>query len=594
MPMRLATWIETRLKLADRPLVVKFTAAPIAMLVLFAVVTGLVDIALLHAQRSTDQIVAHDMRNIAALNGMAAQFERADGDLYRLLVAKAASTRPIDVPARAAAIKAELSQVRQGLSRFQTTQAEPATRPAITRVIAQIDRYASAVDVVTSMLDIDFASSASMLAPFRKNAAQVVHDVNAVAAAGVAVADGHAAETQSRTLWMVRFILPLTLVFAVAGLIGTMAIGRATIRSITDIADATSRLTAADWNVDLDALARKDELGTVVRALSTFRSQALEAKRLEADKRCLEEQARVEERRRVEAVDLAKHEGEAKRQAALRQLADEFDVRVAGTIREAQVAMAQLEFSSVQLGQSAGNNRELAASLEEIADAFAREMENAGAATEVLTASIREIDQKVASTSATASSIRQHALSAQATVIETEGKAGEIEQIVNVIDAIARQTNLLALNATIEAARSGRDSSGFAVVAAEIKALSNRTSASTKDARQQVSDIQNQVRRGVEVTTELSDLIGSMNEAAVRVAAVSRDQARSTGQIDQRVTAATERAQALAGMSATIRSSAKENLTLVEDLQEMSHALRDSLSGLERDAQSFTQSTLAS
>lgn len=588
----IADVIERRLRLADRPLVVKFAAAPVVMLVLFGLVTALVDGALLHAQHSTDRIVAHDMRNIAALNGMAARFERADGDLYRLLVAKAANNRQVDVVGRAGAIKGELHRVRTDLVRFRDQMAEPAARPAIDHVVGQIDQYASAVDVVTSMLDIDFGSSAAMLAPFRKNAAQVVQEVDAVAAQGVAAADGHAADMQSRTSWMVRFVLPLTLLIAGLGLVITLAVGRATIRSITAIADATTRLADADWGVDLDALSRRDELGAVVRALRTFRAQGQESARLEADKKRLEQAARVEEQRRVDAVNQAMRDGEAQRQSVLRQLAQEFDTRVAGTIREAQIAMAQLEQSSHQLGRTAGSNRELASSLEAIADAFAVEMESAGAATEALTTSFREIDQKVASTSTTASTIRQHALSAQATVMETEGKASRIEQMVNVIDEIARQTNLLSLNATIEAARSGAAGSGFAVVASEIKALSGRTRDSTTVARQQVGEVQSQVRKVVHVTSELNDLIGSMNEAAVQVAAASRDQARSTGEIDRRIMSVTERAHTLAGMSASIRSSAKENLSLVEDLQSMSRALRDSLSALAQDAQTFTQTTL--
>ena len=64
---------------------------------------------------------------------------------------------------------------------------------------------------------------------------------------------------------------------------------------------------------------------------------------------------------------------------------------------------------------------------------------------------------------------------------ETRNSNQNVVRIIRLIEEIAFQTNLLALNAAVEAAHAGESGLGFAVVANEIRNLSQRTSEAAKE-----------------------------------------------------------------------------------------------------------------
>lgn len=61
------------------------------------------------------------------------------------------------------------------------------------------------------------------------------------------------------------------------------------------------------------------------------------------------------------------------------------------------------------------------------------------------------------------------------TVVQLNQSAGQISQIVSIVEKIAKQINFLSLNASIEASRAGQYGKGFAVVAQEIQKLAGDT-----------------------------------------------------------------------------------------------------------------------
>ncbi len=88
-------------------------------------------------------------------------------------------------------------------------------------------------------------------------------------------------------------------------------------------------------------------------------------------------------------------------------------------------------------------------------------------------------------------------------------RVSDIGHVVRVIQDITEKTNLLALNASIIAAQAGEHGRSFAVVANEIKALAQRTAASTKEISEQIRGVQEESERA---TSAMVDGVAAVGE----------------------------------------------------------------------------------
>lgn len=96
--------------------------------------------------------------------------------------------------------------------------------------------------------------------------------------------------------------------------------------------------------------------------------------------------------------------------------------------------------------------------------------------------------------------------------------AKTVRNISEEIKGIAFQTNLLSLNASVEAARAGQSGLGFAVVAREMRTLSDRSGDATKKITQLVNDFEGEM---TEITHSLGESSGSVDEGRKSIDLVS-------------------------------------------------------------------------
>ncbi len=390
----------------------------------------------------------------------------------RLLALQAAQTPGLDVAGEVGKLDHRLDEVLTKMSAFRERFAGDEQKTKLDELSGEIAKYKKALTFVSQMMEIDFNSAVSFLAPFDKNSQALIASLDSIVAEGNADSRNRAAEAD-RSGAQARKTSLIVAVSAVVFLVAlTWTIATATVASVKRIAGRTESLADGDTSVDIRALARKDELGAIVRSLEVFRTHQLQVSELRAEQ------------------EAAKIRAEERRRADLMALADTFEGSIRTIASMVSSAATEMSSSAKILSDTSKEASREATVVTEASIEATQNVQSVASAAQELSASIREITVQVTNSSHVAAKAVDEAEQTSVSVNALAETANKIGHIVALINDIAGQTNLLALNATIEAARAGDAGKGFAVVANEVKSLANQTARATSEITDQVQEIQ--------------------------------------------------------------------------------------------------------
>ena len=177
-------------------------------------------------------------------------------------------------------------------------------------------------------------------------------------------------------------------------------------------------------------------------------------------------------------------------------------------------------------------------------------------ATQAVTIDVINAQDRVQESLTEVSSLVEEIDSASLCMDSLNEQSKKINNVLEVIGAIADQTNLLALNAAIEAARAGEHGRGFAVVADEVRNLASRTQKSTLEINEMLEELHRLVTQSMDAMslsqersgrtvdssraisdslTSITGAITSINDMATQIATATTEQSSVTEEINRNV-----------------------------------------------------------
>lgn len=340
------------------------------------------------------------------------------------------------------------------------------------------------------------------------------------------------------------------------------------------IARRTTELAEGDIDSPIAFVERRDEVGSIARALDGLLVTSRQAQLLENDQRSASADE-TERRTRLDA-EIARFRSAAS--DAVRSFGDRMTI-----MRSRATEMAALSANATRAAQGASaGSRETSAHVQTVASAA-----------EQLSASIGEIGARIAEAKREVEGAFGEAAATNRQIGELATTTQRIGDVVGLIRAIAEQTNLLALNATIEAARAGEAGRGFAVVASEVKQLASQTAKATDEIANQIASVQMSTGTAVEAIGRVTGRMATISTTTADLADAVTAQGAATGEISRNAGETAGTSVAIARDLDTVTDVSQRTAAMAASVQETATSVETVAAGLEAEIERFLRAVAA-
>jgi methyl-accepting chemotaxis protein len=466
--------------------------------------------------RSSSEAVAavgDHINEVRSLGGLQADVNQAHVEVYRMMTI-IGSLDEAAIQAKRKDLAGRSTQTLEQLS--QQLEKEPAgsgLRTGMEAARQQLTEYFKKADGAIDLASVDPNTGVAAMQGADEAYSGLSRSLNAVQAQLVEHASQDAeqkAAEAARTHWLLSLL-------SLAAAAAVVAMSWVVLRKVAQSLDQASRIARAVADGDLTLKVetdRKDELGELLRALSTMKDSLLSTV--------------VHVRSASDSIGTA----------------------------SAEIASGNQDLSA-RTEQAASSLQQTAASMEQLTGTVQSSVDAA-----------RQANQLASSASAIAVRGGQVVGQVVTTMDQINHSSKKISDIIGTIDGIAFQTNILALNAAVEAARAGEQGRGFAVVAAEVRSLAQRSAEAAKEIKDLISASVDKVDVGTRLVDEAGQTMGEIVASVQRVTdiiaeitAAASEQGDGIGQVNVAVTQLDQMTQ--------------QNAALVEESAAAAESLKD-------------------